>query len=333
MFTALVVWLMLRWEEQADEPGSNRWIVLIAYLMGLSIGVHILNLLTIPALVFIYYFRKYQLQGNKELVGLVISAIVSLIILGIINGIIIPYTVYLGAMVDVFFVNTLGAPVNSGIVVYALALFAALFAALYITHRRAKPVANFIILCFTVILIGFSSYATVTIRAAANPPMNSNNPDNPHALLSMLNRDQYGNRPLLYGPQFTAPIADIVEEDIYSYNPETKQYDVLKRLADYKYSSKSMQFFPRMWHSGKADQYKVWGSYRNKEVIKRDKNGNPVKDASGAIVRESVIDFGEEVPNPLFDNTIPADEQSQPRTIVEPTALENLYYFFNYQLN
>ena len=333
MFTALVVWLMLRWEEQADEPGSNRWIVLIAYLMGLSIGVHILNLLTIPALVFIYYFRKYQLQGNKELLGLAISAVVSLIILGIINGIIIPYTVYLGALVDVFFVNTLGAPVNSGIIFYALALFAALFAALYITHRRAKPVANFIILCFTVILIGFSSYATVTIRAAANPPMNSNNPDNPHALLAMLNRDQYGNRPLIYGPQFTAPIADIIEEDVYSYNPETKRYDITKRLEDYKYSSKSMQFFPRMWHSGKADQYKVWGSYRTKEVIKRDKSGNPVRDANGAIVRETVSDFGEEVLNPLFDNTIPADEQSQPRTIVEPTTMENLYYFFNYQLN
>ena len=111
MFTALVVWLMLKWEEQADQPHSTRWIILIAYLMGLSIGVHILNLLTIPALVFIYYFRKTQKITFK---GIFWSAVISGAILLFINGIIIPYTVYIGAFVDLFFVNTLGLPVNSG---------------------------------------------------------------------------------------------------------------------------------------------------------------------------------------------------------------------------
>ena len=132
MFTALVVWLMLKWEEQADQPHSARWIVLIAYLMGLSIGVHILNLLTIPALVFIYYFRKYD---RITLKGAACATLAALAILGFINGIIIPYTVYVGAMVDVFFVNTLGLPVNTGITLFALTLFAALFYGIYRTHR------------------------------------------------------------------------------------------------------------------------------------------------------------------------------------------------------
>ena len=135
MFTSLVVWLMLRWEENADRHTSMRWIILIAYLMGLSIGVHILNLLTIPALVFIYYFRKYK---NISIKGLFLVTLLACAILLVINGIIIPYTVYFGALVDVFFVNSLGLPVNTGIVVFAFALFGALGAAIYYTHRKGK---------------------------------------------------------------------------------------------------------------------------------------------------------------------------------------------------
>ena len=208
LFTAMVVWLMLKWEEQADEPHSTRWIILIAYLMGLSIGIHILNLLTIPALVFIYYFRKYE---HITIKGCVYATLVALAILGFINGIIIPYTVYIGAMVDLFFVNTLGLPVNLGITVFALTVFAALFYGMFRTHKAGKKVLNLILVSTTMILIGFSSYATVTIRAAANPPMNSNNPNNPHALLSVLNRDQYGNRPLLHGPYYSSPVEDYIE--------------------------------------------------------------------------------------------------------------------------
>ena len=119
MFTALVVWLMLKWEEEADQPHSSRWIVLIAYMMGLSIGVHILNLLTIPALVFIYYFRTTEKVTFK---GIVYATLIAGAILIFVNNIIIPYTVYVGAMLDLFFVNTLGLPVNSGMVLFALAL-------------------------------------------------------------------------------------------------------------------------------------------------------------------------------------------------------------------
>ena len=320
MFTALVVWLMLKWEEQADEPHSTRWIVLIAYLMGLSIGVHILNLLTIPALVFIYYFKRYK---NVTLKGMALATLLSLAILGFINGIIIPYTVYLGAMVDLFAVNSLGLPVNTGIVVFALALLGVLGWGIVRTHRAGKKMWNLLLVCTTMILIGFSSYATVTIRAVANPPMNSNNPNNPHALLSVLNRDQYGNRPLLYGQYYSSPIDDYVESTSYHYNAETKEYDKVVTLTGYTYPSEFKHLFPRLWNTVKGEAaYKPWAAYRTKTDVLRDENGEVVRDENGKAMRGEVLEFGRKV----YDSVTG-------ESFIEPTFGENLYYFFTYQLN
>ena len=320
MFTALVVWLMLKWEEQADEPHSSRWIVLIAYLMGLSIGVHILNLLTIPALVFIYYFKRYK---SVTLKGMALATLLSLAILGFINGIIIPYTVYLGAMVDLFAVNTLGMPVNTGIVVFALALLGVLSWGIVRTHRAGKKMWNLLLVCTTMILVGFSSYATVTIRAVANPPMNSNNPNNPHALLSVLNRDQYGNRPLLYGQYYSSPIDDYVESTSYHYNAETKEYDKVVTLTGYTYPSEFKHLFPRLWNTAKGEAaYKPWAAYRTKTDVLRDENGEVVRDENGKAMRGEVLEFGRKV----YDSVTG-------ESFIEPTFGENLYYFFTYQLN
>ena len=320
MFTALVVWLMLKWEEQADEPHSTRWIILIAYLMGLSIGVHILNLLTIPALVFIYYFRKYE---KITLKGIFYATLIALAILGFINGIIIPYTVYFGAMVDVFFVNVLGLPVNLGITVFALALLTSLFYAIFRTHRAGKRMWNLVLVATTMILIGFSSYATVTIRAVANPPMNSNNPNNPHALLSVLNRDQYGNRPLLYGPYYSSPVDDVVEETSYHFNAESGRYEQVTQLVDYTYPSEFLHFFPRLWNAGKGEAaYKPWAAHRTKIDVLRDEQGEPLTDERGNIMRGEVLDYGRTV----YDS-------ATGERFTEPTFGENLYFFFTYQLN
>ena len=320
MFTALVVWLMLKWEEQADEPHSTRWIVLIAYLMGLSIGVHILNLLTIPALVFIYYFKRYK---SVTLKGMALATLLSLAILGFINGIIIPYTVYLGAMVDLFAVNSLGLPVNTGIVVFALALLGVLGWGIVRTHRAGKKMWNLLLVCTTMILVGFSSYATVTIRAVANPPMNSNNPNNPHALLSVLNRDQYGNRPLLYGQYYSSPIDDYVESTSYHYNAETKEYDKVVTLTGYTYPSEFKHLFPRLWNTTKGEAaYKPWAAYRTKTDVLRDENGEVVRDENGKAMRGEVLEFGRKV----YDSVTG-------ESFIEPTFGENLYYFFTYQLN
>ena len=322
MFTALVVWLMLRWEEEADEPHSARWIILIAYLMGLSIGVHILNLLTIPALVFIYYFRKYQ---KITLKGMFLVTLLACAILLFLNNIIIPYTVYIGAMVDVFFVNSLGLPVNTGIVVFAFTMFALLGTAVYLTHRKGQRIWNLIAVCVTMIMLGFSSYASVTIRAAVNPPMNSNNPDNPTALLSMLNRDQYGNRPLLYGASYAAPVESYTEKEFYHYNKEKGEYEKRTTVDNYVYPDKFMHLFPRMWNYMKKEQdYKPWAAYRTKMDFVRNEKGEIIYDQNGRPQRAEVLDFGRRVPYNNGEYT---------ETIIEPTFLENLNYFFSYQLN
>ena len=321
MFTALVVWLMLKWEEQADQPHASRWIVLIAYLMGLSIGVHILNLLTIPALVFIYYFRT---TSSVTWRGLLWATLVAGAILVVINGIIIPYTVYVGAMIDLFFVNTLGLPVNSGMIVFALALLCGLGWASWETHKRGLVLWNVILLSTTMILVGFSSYASVTIRAAVNPPMNSNNPDNPHALLALLNRDQYGDRPLLYGAYYSAPPADYKEKHSY-YLDEDGKYKSATTITGYAHDAEFMHLFPRMWDYRKGEkEYKQWAAHRTRSEYVRDDKGEIMRDEQGRPLRQEVLDFGRKK---VYDDGY------ETRTVVEPTFRENLNYFFNYQLS
>lgn len=321
MFTALVVWLMLKWEEQADEPHATRWIVLIAYLMGLSIGVHILNLLTIPALVFIYYFRTTE---KITLKGIVIATLIAGAILLAINSIIIPYTISIGAMVDLFFVNSLGLPVNSGMVIFALALITGMGYGAWYTYRKGKVLLNIILVSITVILIGYSSYASITIRAAANPPMNSNNPNNPHALLSFLNRDQYGNKPLLYGANYSAPASDIETKEFY-YLDEDGKYKKASTLSGMKHDPQFMQLFPRMWNQSYGErEYKPWAAYRTKTEVLRDAQGEVIRDAQGRPQYGEVLDFGRKT---IYDDGY------EKHTIIEPTFVENINFFLNYQLS
>jgi len=324
MFTALVVWLMLKWEDQADEPHATRWIVLIAYLMGLSIGVHILNLLTIPALVFIYYFRRTE---RVTLKGIVLAALAAGAILLVINGIIIPYTVYAGAMVDLLFVNKLSLPVNSGMTLFALALLGLLGWGVWKTHRKGMAAWNTVLLSTLMILVGFGSYASVTIRAAVNPPMNSNDPDNPHALLSVLNRDQYGSRPLLYGPYYSAPVLDYEIGDYYYYDADEGEYRTASKLKNYIYPEEFLHPFPRMWAFHKKERdFKPWAAYRTKTEIMRGDDGEIIRDAQGRPVRGEVLDYGR-------TRTYDPQDGYEPIRITEPTFGENLHYFFSYQLN
>ena len=322
MFTALVVWLMLKWEEQADEPHSSRWIVLIAYLMGLSIGVHILNLLCIPALVFIYYFRKTATVTWR---GIALSTLVSGAMIVFVNNIIIPYTVWIGAQIDTLFVNTFGLPVNSGITLFALALIIGLGWAAWAAHKRGRVLLNIILLSTTMILVGYSSYASVTIRAAANPPMNSNNPNNPHALLSLLNRDQYGDRPLLYGAQYSAPPEGVKEKRVW-YLDEDGKYKTATVLTGYTHAPEFMQLFPRMWNYSRGEKaYKEWAAYRTKTETLRDDKGEVLRDAQGRPMRGETLDFGRK--------RAYTDSYGETRTVTEPTFWENVHFFFNYQLS
>ena len=189
LFTALVFYCMIKWYEQADSPYADRWIVMIAFLMGLSIGVHLLNLLAIPAIVFLYYYRKRE-NGRYSIKELIkISAISVLILAAVLFGV-IPCLPKAAAYTDLFFVNVLGLPFNSGAAFFMTALLAACFRGLFRTMKKGKAFANTVLLCLTVTIIGFSVFSIVIIRSSVMPPTNENRPDNPFSLIRYLSREQ-----------------------------------------------------------------------------------------------------------------------------------------------
>lgn len=249
LFTAVVFWAMLKWEEEAHRPYANRWIILIAFLMGVSIGVHLLNLLTIPALVFIYYYKKYEVTRKRTIAVLALSGVILAVIL---YGI-IPYLPKIAAYVDLFFVNVLGLPMNMGAALFVLAILAAGFWGIYYTYKNNKVLLNTILLCITVIVVGYTTFAVVVIRSSANTPTNEGQPDNPFSLVRYLGREQYGSNPLLYGETFASVLEDI--EIPQYYNTYNGKYIKVDSPAKPVYSSESKMLFPRMWSAGAGDQY------------------------------------------------------------------------------
>ncbi|MDR0511012.1 MAG: DUF2723 domain-containing protein [Rikenellaceae bacterium] len=264
LMTAIVVWAMLKWEEVAEKPHSIRWLVLIAYMMGLSTGIHILNLLCIPALVFVFYFKRAQKVTGW---GVVKASVAAGAILVAINYILIPYSISIGALFDRMFVNGFGLPVNSGITFYVFAVFGLCAWLIWYTHRKKKVVANTIVLCATFILLGYGSYAAEVIRASANPPMNSNNPSNPYALLQLLNRDQYGNRPLLFGPCYSSPAIEAKNSESY-YLGDDGRYKSMSYVSGVEYPPEFTFFFPRMYSNrgSHPQDYRSWGNVTGEKI-------------------------------------------------------------------
>ena len=245
LFTALVFWAMCKWYEQADEPHANRWIVLIAFLMGLSIGVHLLNLLTIPAFVFMFYYRKNEGKNLsfKKLLGIFMIGVV---IEFLVVFIFIPYLPKLAAFFDRIFVNGFGLPYNTGALFFMVALLALCFWGLFATLRKGKVFWNTALLFLTSMVIGFSLFAIVIIRSSVKTPTNEYQPDNPYTLVRYLNREQYGSTPLVYGQYFDAPY-DLKHEKYWA--PLDGKYVRAAAPADAEYLPEGKMLFPRMWSS------------------------------------------------------------------------------------
>lgn len=268
LFTAVVFWAILKWENVADRPGSNRWLVLIAYLMGLSVGAHILNLLAIPALVFIYYFKKFP--GRKK-ADLWKPGIVSILLTGAFY-LLTPTVVSVGALVDRIFVNGFGLGVNSGLTTFVVLLLAALGWGIWKTQRAGKAGWNTILLSAAMVIVGISTYGIVLIRASINPPMNSNNPSDPYALKAFLNREQYGSRPLLYGQTYASPRVDTKFSTSYFIDEDGK-YKSVDRVVGYEYDKKTQMLFPRMYSdmpSSHVAEYKRWADVKGRRVRTED---------------------------------------------------------------
>ncbi len=263
LFTALVFWAILKWENVADEPHANRWLILIAYLMGLSIGVHLLNLLAIPAIVMVYYFRKYPVSLWGTIKALTLSVILLVVMMyGIIQGIIV-----LASKFELLFVNSFGLPFKSGVIFYIVALATALVLGIRYTYIQVKPVMNTILISFAMILIGYSSFAIIVIRSSATPPMDQNSPNNMFSLLYYLNREQYGDRPLFKGQSFDAPLVER-NEGSPQYIQRDGKYVVATRKAELVYDDRFITFFPRMYSSDQRhiEAYKQWSNFRGRPV-------------------------------------------------------------------
>jgi hypothetical protein len=274
LFTAVVFWAILKWEDSAHEPYANRWLIFIAYLMGLSIGIHLLNLLTIPSIVLVFYFKRYK----PTIKGFFIATIVSFIILGVVQFAVISGVLKLAEIFELRFVNTLGLPYHSGIIFYTLLLVSFLVGGIWFTHHKGKVVANTVFLAVTMIILGYGSYAMVVIRSSANPPIDENSPDNVFAVLSYLNREQYGDTPLFLGQYYNAPVSE-THPGKATYIKKDGKYLITDRQEKYEYDSRFTTFFPRMYSSN-SDHIKVyqqWGNIKGKPMtVKR--NGAQVVD-------------------------------------------------------
>ena len=370
-FTAVVFWFILKWEEEADSVRSDRWLILIAYMMGLSVGVHLLNLLCIPAIVLIYYYKKNPNAGWKgSIVALAVSAaLVAAILYGVVPGI-----VKVGGWFELFFVNTLSMPFNTGLIIYIVVLAAALVWSIWETHagrsvvrtniafiavmalvglpfyghgvkcvvlglivlgalaaylfnmdklkeqwRMSARVMSTALVSIMMIVIGYSSYAVIVVRSAANTPMDQNSPEDIFTLGSYLNREQYGDTPLFYGGTYASKIArkvegqywvPVIKEGAKVYipkekaSPDEKDQYVVIRTKD-KYVMEPSMLFPRMhsadhanWPAGSStiNLYDSW--------------------VGGIQGREATVNVG-----------------GQMQKVKVPTQWDNIKFFINYQVN
>ena len=363
LFTAVVFWLILKWEDVADQPHSDRWLILIAYLTGLSIGVHLLNLLCLPAIVLVYYYKKVP---NANVKGSLMALVASMVLVAAVLYGIVPGIVKVGGWFELFFVNTLGMSFNSGVIVYIIVLAATLIWGVYESfteksrnrmclsfvltvallgipfyghgtssvligiivllalfiyltpktqekikqkYRISARTLNTSLLCTMMIVIGYSSYALIVIRSVANTPMDQNSPEDIFTLGEYLGREQYGTRPLFYGPAFSSKVALDVKDGYCEprvassdtkyirkekANPNEKdKYIEIPGRVEYEYAQN--MFFPRMYSSQHAGLYKEWMDIKGYDV--------------------------------------PYDQCGDMVMVNMPNQWENIKFFFSYQLN
>jgi tetratricopeptide (TPR) repeat protein len=365
LFTAIVFWAILKWERAADEPHANRWLILIAYLIGLSIGVHLLNLLAIPAIAFVYYFKKYEYSHK----GFIITGILSIAVLGTIQAIIIPKTIQVAAWFERVFTNSFNLPFNSGSIIFGVVLISLLVFGIRYTMLKNKVVLNTIIASFMVILVGYSTFAMIVIRSNANTPLDENNPETLTSLLSYLNREQYGSWPIAYGPYFNTPQdqqtpykdgspsymkAFVAEVNGKEYSFDTRfnaEQFLLNNNSDAKIQQKYIMIkdgkqseinddknfctiFPRMFDGrepSKVERYKIWSGYDG-SVLTGDQSkplpGFPIQGMENLNRYEQYTNLL----NASSQEAMNIAEEIEKDGIFLPSFSENLRYFADYQI-
>ncbi|MCX2432993.1 DUF2723 domain-containing protein [Pedobacter sp. GR22-10] len=255
LFTAIVFWAILKWESHADEPRADRWLLFIAYIMGLSIGIHLLNLLTIPAIAFVYYFRR---TGKATTAGVFKTLIAGILILAVIQYGIIQYLVSFGAYFDLFFVNTLGLGFGTGVLFFAIVLIGLLVWGIRYSIKHQKKLLNLGLISTVLIIFGYASFSMIIIRAKADPNLNNSAPKDAFSFLSYLNREQYGDRPLGYGPNYNSERTGIKEGGKTIWRKGNDKYEKAGTKTEYEYNNNTL--LPRMYSDDAphAAFYKEW---------------------------------------------------------------------------
>lgn len=334
---SLLLWLGLKWEENMDQERGHRWLLLIALVVGFSFGIHIMALLTIPSIALIYFFKKYQKISIKKFI---IFNVVAILILVIIFAILIPFVLEFFGRAEIFLVNTFGLPFNSGTIIAFLSIIAMFYFALRYTIQKSMPMANTLVLCVMFIMIGFSSWLMLPIRANANPPINENRPSDAVEMLNYYNREQYGSNSLLYGKMYTEQFSGLDEDNPYldgkpnyDRDEKSKKYVVVNQ---YKNSIQNLDdshkgFLPRMWSHDNAQNYMLYSGTPDFRI-------NP--DFSGEEGYEQLVAIVSDFRSAYNSGRI--DEEDYLMflktygnfLIVErPTLAQNISYMFSYQFN
>lgn len=246
-FTAFVVWAMLKWDVIEDESKANRWLILIFYMIGLSIGVHLLNLVTLPALGLIFYFKKYK----PTTWGIVATLLISGALILLINDLIIPGLPTIAGKFELFFVNSIGLPFGSGAAFFTLLIITGLVWGIRYTQQKAKPILNTLLLSSAFILIGYTSYTIIVIRSNYDTPIDENDPSDVMSFVSYLKREQYGSRPLLYGQYFTAQLLDI-KKGAPEYRKGEDKYEISDYKRELVYDPSQQTILPRIYSTDPA---------------------------------------------------------------------------------
>jgi len=317
-FTAFTFWAALRWEE-SNSPYADKWLILIFYFIGLAIGTHLLNLLVIPAVAFIYYFKNFTYSRK----GIIYCFLGGLGVLFFVQKGIIPGVPNLMAKMDHFFVNTMGFGFGSGSM-FAIILLVALtgYGMYYFSKVKIHRMWNLAFICIAYVLLGYSSYAMVVVRSSDNPPIDMNNPEEPFNLLSYINREQYGDRPLAYGPYYNAPVAyddngyPQIDEGSTIYRKDSTEYTEIGKRQEYIYDKAYCTPFPRMGDmnkEGAESGYRFWSG-----MVEQDNKIN--------ILEQQVQQSKDPKEREQLSNELKEAKAEK------PTMMNNMAFLFRYQL-
>ena len=333
LILAILFWLGLKWVDDFENQRADKWLILISFVVGLSFGVHFMGLLAIPSIGLLYYFKKYKKFNIKSFL---IANIISVSILLFIFKLLLPSTLSMFGNLEVFFVNDLGLPFNSGTIFTAFILVAIIYYTLNYSYKKKLYLMNLSLLCLTFIFIGFSSWLMIPIRSNADTVINENSPKDARSLLAYYNLEQYPDTYLFYGPMFSDIYAgqdsDIpYKDDIPKYERDYKinKYIIVNDWKNGKINSNRNHegFFPRMWSSGNATNYMNYFGFLEFEIKNEYKN------------ESQIVDLVSSFKNRIIEDDVDADDYHEFLTnfgsyldIEKPSLMTNINYFVNYQL-